>query len=67
MNTVLSLVQKDTPDYKLAVAELENLKKNLPTKPAAGTDNLTPPQKTPVSTIKPPIQLPTEATPPASN
>ena len=67
MEAVLSLVSKDSPDYKMAQTELENLKKKIPAKPAAESDNLTSPQKVqPSSSIKPPLELPQEATPPAS-
>jgi tetratricopeptide (TPR) repeat protein len=63
MNTVLSLVQKDSADYKLAQSTLDDLQKN---KPAGSSENLTAPQKNQTSSIKPPITLPQEATPPAS-
>ena len=66
MNTVLTLVTKDSPDYTLAQTTLADLEKS---KPAAakstGTENLTPPQKQ-ETIIKPPIELPKEATPPAT-
>lgn len=75
MNVVLSLVKKETADYQLAQTELENLKKNRPTPSAPSTPlrapegqgNLTPPKKVETSAIKPPIELPKEATPPATN
>lgn len=66
MNTVLGLVQKDSADYKLAQSTLDDLKKNQSTK-TSGSENLTPPQQTGTSNIKPPINLPKEATPPATN
>jgi tetratricopeptide (TPR) repeat protein len=68
MNTVLSLVQKDSSDYNLAKAELDNLEKKKPaaTKQTQGTENLTPPKTAEKPVIKPPLELPKEATPPAS-
>lgn len=65
MNTVISLVPQDSTDYKTAQDALEQLKKQ---KPAPGTtsDNLTSPQTNRNSNIKPPITLPSEATPPAT-
>lgn len=67
MKVVLTLVKIDTPDYDLAKGELENLEKNRPpsaeaTEGQAG--NLVPPQKAPEPIIKPPLELPEEATPP---
>lgn len=65
MNNVLSLVAKDSPDYKTAQTELDNLKKKAPAKPSTTTGELTAPQKAqPV--ITPPLNLPQEATPPAT-
>ncbi|MDP1710090.1 MAG: tetratricopeptide repeat protein [bacterium] len=63
MNIVLSLVKKDSPDYTLAKTELDNLEKNKLAKTTQGTENLTPPQPAGTSNIKPPIELPKEATP----
>jgi len=66
MNNVLALVVKDSPDYTLAQTTLKDLEKSKPAaiKPT-GTENLTPPQKT-ETVIEPPIELPKEATPPAT-
>jgi tetratricopeptide (TPR) repeat protein len=71
MNTVLTLVTPGSSDYTLAQSTLADLQKNKPatTTPATsatnGSENLTTPQtETPV--IKPPLTLPQEATPPAS-
>jgi tetratricopeptide (TPR) repeat protein len=67
MNTVLTLVKQGTPDYTLAQSTLDDLQKNAPAPKATTTtgQNLTTP--TPATTIiKPPITLPQEATPPAS-
>jgi tetratricopeptide (TPR) repeat protein len=54
MNKVLSLVGKNSADYELAKKELEKL------------ESLTTPQPAEKSNIKPPIELPQEATPPVS-
>jgi len=67
MNTVLTLVQKDSADYKLAQTTLEELEKNKPAAKAAegqASETLTPPAiAEPV--VVPPLPLP-EGTPPAS-
>jgi tetratricopeptide (TPR) repeat protein len=52
MNTVLSLVGKDSADWETAKKELEKL------------ESLTAPQPAEKPVIKPPIELPQEATPP---
>lgn len=66
MEAVLSLVQKDSQDYKTAQTELDNLKKK---KPAATKDqpddNLTQPKKV-EQVINPPLDLSQEETPPKS-
>ncbi len=68
MNTVLSLVSKDSADYALATKTLDDLQKNKPapvTKtPTTGTDNLSAPQPVQKSNITPPIELPADSTPP---
>lgn len=68
MNTVLTLVTKNSPDYILAKTTLDALEKAKP--PAAatapGTQNLTTPQKQ-ETVIEPPLTLPQEATPPAAS
>ncbi len=65
MKTVLTLVAKDSDDYKLATKELENLEKNKAA--AAGeSENLSAPEPVGTSSIKPPIQLPEDSTPPAT-
>lgn len=69
MKVVLTLVKIDTPDYDLAKGELENLELNRPSSvPLSGTTegqgNLTPPQPAEQPVIKPPLELPEEATPP---
>lgn len=55
MNTVLSLVAKDSDDYNLAKTELDDLEKN---KPSSSSDNLTAPKPVDTSNVKPPITLP---------
>jgi tetratricopeptide (TPR) repeat protein len=64
MNVVLSLVSKDSKDYEVAQAELENLQKKLPVEKGTG-ESLTPPPSTPNSTVKPKITLPDGSNPPA--
>lgn len=66
MNTVLTLVTKDSPDYTLAKSTLDALEKAKPAAATTGAGNLTTPQKT-EAIIQPPITLPQEATPPAAN
>ncbi len=65
INTVLTLVKKDSADYTLAKTTLEDLQKNKATK-ASTTDNLSAPQPAQKSNINPPITLPQEASPPVS-
>lgn len=70
MNTVLSLVKKDSEDYTLAVKTLDELQKSKPvaastTKAGEGQD-LTAPQPIETSNVKPPITLPQDATPPVT-
>jgi tetratricopeptide (TPR) repeat protein len=66
MNTVLTLVAKDSPDYTLAKSTLDALEKSKPvTTTTSGTESLTTPQ-TQETIIKPPLTLPQEATPPAT-
>lgn len=52
MNIVLSLVGKDSSDYETALKELKNIQE------------LTPPEPVEESAIKPPLELPEEASPP---
>ena len=66
MNTVLTLVKLGTPDYTLAKNTLEALEKSKPaTVKAPEGQALTTPQKQ-ETVIKPPLELPGEATPPAT-
>ncbi len=64
MKIVLTLVQKGSNDEKTAKAELDNLEKRKATKGTAASESLTPPTKA-TTLIKPPLELPKEATPPA--
>lgn len=71
METVLSLVEKGTPDYDAAIAEMDRLEKNklAPTgiqgeEGTAEGSQLTPPQPAEEPVLTPPLQLPEEATPP---
>ncbi len=68
MNGVLTLLPKDSPDYKKAQEELASLEKKKPAPEAETTpgETLTPPQKQSAPVVKPPIELPSEAIPPAS-
>lgn len=66
MNTVLTLVQPNSQDYTTAKAELDNLQKNKAAAKTNSSENLTAPQPAQTSNIKPPITLPKEATPPAT-
>jgi tetratricopeptide (TPR) repeat protein len=66
MNTVLTLVPKDSQDYKLAQNALSDLQKQKPASTTTTSQNLQAPQPTETSNVKPPITLPKEATPPAA-
>lgn len=63
MNSVLALVSKDSQDYQLAQNTIDDLKKN---KPAGDGENLNAPDKLEATSIKPPIELPSEANPPTN-
>lgn len=67
MNSVLSLVEKDSQDYTLARTTLDELEKNKPAGKITEGESLTPPEEVGTSNIKPPITLPEEATPPTPN
>lgn len=66
MNLVLTLVPKDSQDFKLATTELENLKKKAPAAKATEDlqegETLTPPQPQQPA-INPQLELPTDANP----
>lgn len=66
MNTVLSIVAKDSQDYQTAKAALDDLQKRKATA-VGSSENLQAPQKNAATNVKPPITLPQEATPPATN
>lgn len=66
MTLVLSLVDKNSQDYSVAKAELDNLEKNKPAKTTGTSETLTPPAKTVTPVIKPPLELPQDAVPPAT-
>lgn len=64
MQNVLKLVPEGSNDYTLAKQTLEDLQKKVTTEPSATESLTTPQENTPV--IEPPIELPSEATPPAA-
>lgn len=68
MKIVLSLVQRDSQDDKLAKSELENLEKKKPSsaKATEAQESLTPPQPAPTP-LASPIPLPQDAYPPNLN
>ena len=68
MTTVLSLVAKDSPDYELAKAELENLeqKKVAEEEEIQETENLTPPKEN-EEILEPTIDLPEGVEPPETS
>ena len=68
MNNVISLLPVDSTDYNLAKSTLEAIQKSKPAETETDTteaQNLTTPQAQ-EQLIQPPIELPEEATPPAS-
>lgn len=66
MKTTLSLVKKDSADFKLAQAELTNLEaRKKPVETETPTEELTVPEDT-TPIIKPPIELPEDAAPSAT-
>jgi thioredoxin-like negative regulator of GroEL len=65
MTIVLSLADRESNDYELARTELENLEARRPISETEGTENLTPPQDAEEPVIKPPLELPEDAEPPA--
>jgi tetratricopeptide (TPR) repeat protein len=66
INAVLSLVDKDSQDYQIAKTELDNLEKNKVSNVTGESENLTPPAEAAKPVIKPPLELPQEAIPPAT-
>lgn len=66
MNTVLSLVPKDSNDYKQAQSDLDNLKKKQQAfKETSGSSSLTAPKKE-TQAVNPKLELSSEASPPAA-
>jgi tetratricopeptide (TPR) repeat protein len=66
MELVLSLVQKGSTDYDLAKKTLDELEQKKIVTVEKPSETLTPPQELEKPIIAPPIELPEEATPPAS-
>jgi tetratricopeptide (TPR) repeat protein len=67
MQTVISLVDKNSEDYSLAIKALDELQKNKTApKTTESTDNLSSPKQTETSNITPPITLPIDSNPPAT-
>ena len=64
MGIVLSLVEKDSEDYKTALSTLDQMKKQKPAENDSVSKNLTLPETTEESAINPPIELPEDSTPP---
>lgn len=68
MNATLALVDKESADYKTVKDEIDKLEPLVKEIQAASTKQgtLTAPQKAPEPVVQPPIELPTEANPPAT-
>lgn len=66
MERVISLVNKDSDDYKTAQSALESFKRERPATVESSTESLTQPEAIEELDIEPPITLPDEATPPAA-
>jgi len=66
MELVLSLVDKDSPDYEVARKEIAALEAKKPAPEVVPTENLIPPQEAEKPIIKPPLELPEEANPPST-
>lgn len=65
MTVVLSLVNRDSPDYEAARQALDDLQsKKAEAAAAAGTANLVPPQPQEEPLLEPPLDLPEESEPP---
>lgn len=64
INTVMTLVAKDSQDYELAQNTLTDLEKKKATKITEAGESLTTPTQLEKSNIKPPIELPEDSTPP---
>jgi tetratricopeptide (TPR) repeat protein len=66
MTIVLSLADRESNDYELVKAELENLEARRPATETEGTESLMPPQEAEEPIIQPPLELPEDAEPPES-
>jgi tetratricopeptide (TPR) repeat protein len=64
MTTVLSLVERDSEDYEIAKAELENLEQRQTSGELEEGESLLPPQGAEEPAIEPPIELPEDSNPP---
>jgi tetratricopeptide (TPR) repeat protein len=62
LTTVLSLIDKNSPDYDKAKTDLDNVGST-----AKVTPPVVSPSPSPLPVVKPPIELPQEATPPATS
>ncbi len=67
MTNVVALVNKDSNDYQIAITELENLEKRRVNAEPQGSESLTPPAEAEDPLVKPPLNLPEDATPPTTN
>jgi len=68
MNATMALVDKESADYKTVKDEIDKLEPLVKEIQAASTKQgtLTAPQKAPEPVVQPPLELPKEATPPAT-
>jgi tetratricopeptide (TPR) repeat protein len=66
MTNVVALVNKDSNDYQVAKTELENLEKRKASSTTPAAETLTPPVKAEAPIVKPPVELPADATPPTT-
>jgi tetratricopeptide (TPR) repeat protein len=66
MTNVVALVNKDSNDYQVAKTELENLEKRRATPATGEAETLVPPQEAEAPIVKPPVELPSDANPPAT-
>lgn len=64
MTTVLSLVERDSQDYEIAKAELENLEQRQTSGELEEGESLQPPQGAEEPAIEPPLELPEDSNPP---
>jgi tetratricopeptide (TPR) repeat protein len=64
MTVVLSLVDPESEDYQIALAELENLENRQTAGELEGSENLQPPQGPEEPALEPPLELPEDSNPP---